>query len=246
LKKAVRNRLIEDGLVKAAKNLCRAVERLEFSPPVAIVYNPLAYAWKAHETYLRRYGATRKRVIFLGMNPGPFGMVQTGIPFGEVNAVKNWLKIDCPIRKPTVEHPRRPIEGFACRRSEVSGFRLWGLFARRYSEPDEFFREHFVVNFCPLAFLEESGRNRTPDKLPAAELQAVYAACDRHLRRVVELLQPEWILGVGAFAAARAEWLFGDSPIQSGKILHPSPASPTANRGWAEAATAQLKAYGIW
>ena len=35
-----------------------------------------------------------KRVVFLGMNPGPFGMAQVGVPFGEVAAVRDWLRID--------------------------------------------------------------------------------------------------------------------------------------------------------
>ncbi|MEP6821525.1 MAG: single-stranded DNA-binding protein, partial [Chthoniobacterales bacterium] len=67
-------------LLRAAATLRDAVGKLKFTPPVAYIYNPLDYAWPAHETYLRRYGATRKSVIFLGMNPGPFGMAQTGVP----------------------------------------------------------------------------------------------------------------------------------------------------------------------
>ncbi len=33
--------------------------------------------------------------------------------------------------------------------------------------------------------------------------------------------------------------------VRIGRILHPSPASPAANRGWAEVATSQLKALGV-
>src|SRR6185295_18463722 len=141
------------------------VEGLKFSLPVTHVYNPLVYAWRAHEAYLRNYGGKRKRVIFLGMNPGPFGMAQTGVPFGEINAVRDWLKIGARIDRPPREHPKRMIEGFACRRSEVSGLRLWGLFAKQFGRADGFFAGHFVANYCPLSFLEASGRNRTPDKL---------------------------------------------------------------------------------
>jgi len=64
-------------LVAATRELSRQVERLMFAPPVTHIYNPLTYAWKAHEEYLRRFGDSRRRVVFLGMNPGPFGMVQT-------------------------------------------------------------------------------------------------------------------------------------------------------------------------
>ena len=240
------NRTTSDLLIQAALELSTKVDRLKFKPPVAHVYNPLSYAWPAHEEYLRRFGQGAKRVVFLGMNPGPFGMVQTGIPFGEVAAVRDWMQIKARIGKPKKEHAKRPIFGLDCTRSEVSGQRLWKLFAERFSSAEKFFANHFVVNYCPLAFLELSGCNRTPDKLPAAEAERLCRVCDEHLHRVLEILQPEWLVGVGAFAAARAALVAKDLPVKVGLILHPSPASPAANRGWSEAATKQLVALKIW
>ncbi len=199
-----------------------------------------------HEAYLQRYAARPKRILLLGMNPGPFGMMQTGVPFGEVAAVRDWLELEASVRAPRLQHPKRRIEGFACARSEVSGRRLWGLFARRFGTADRFFADHFVANYCPLVFLEESGRNRTPDKLPKVEAEPLYAACDEHLRSVVDALSPEWIVGVGGFAEQRARALFADSPVKIGRVLHPSPASPAANRDWAGEATRQLEEQGIW
>lgn len=237
---------IADELVRAARKLRSAVGDLKFSAPVACVYNPLDYAWPAHAAYLRRFGNSRKRVVFLGMNPGPFGMTQTGVPFGQVAAVRGWLGINARIGKPAHEHPRRPIEGFACRRSEVSGLRLWGLFADRFGTAERFFQTHFVANYCLLAFLEESGRNLTPDKLPARAVSSLYAACDRHLRRVIEVLQPECLIGVGDFAEKRAKLVFANSSLKIGKILHPSPASPAANQNWAGKVTRQLQNLGVW
>src|SRR5213596_1725843 len=137
-------------LITAAKRLRDAVAELSFATPVTHVYNPLIYAWRAHEMYLRRYGNGRKRVLFLGMNPGPFGMAQTGVPFGEISAVRDWLNIRSPIGKPEREHPRRPVAGFDCERSEVSGQRLWGLFAKRFGTAGKFFTGHIVMNYCPL------------------------------------------------------------------------------------------------
>lgn len=234
------------ALIKEVKALRLAVQRLHFGPPVAHVYRPLDYAWAAHEAYLRCYGNGRKRVVFLGMNPGPFGMVQTGVPFGEVTAVRDWLRITTPIGKPRREHPKRPVEGFACPRSEVSGRRLWGLFADRFKRAGDFFTDHFVANYCPLAFLEASGRNLTPDKLPSSEAAPLFAACDWHLRNVIEILQPIWLIGVGDFAAKRARLVLGNTPLKIAKILHPSPASPAANRDWAAQAARQLEALGVW
>jgi len=233
-------------LVEAAGRLRDTVNELHFAPPVSHVYNPLDYAWAAHEAYLRRYANGRKRVIFLGMNPGPFGMAQVGVPFGQIAAVRDWLGIQTPIGKPRAEHPKRPITGFACTRSEVSGERLWGLFAKRFGDAKNFFNAHMVVNYCPLAFIESSGRNRTPDKLSPSEKAALFAACDEHLRAVTQKLQPEWLIGVGDFAAKRAEEVFPERTFRIGRILHPSPACPASNRDWAGKATAQLKELGIW
>jgi single-strand selective monofunctional uracil DNA glycosylase len=235
-------------LIATAREFAGQVDRLKFQPPVTHVYNPLDYAWAPHELYLQKFGSTPKRIVFLGMNPGPFGMTQTGIPFGEIAAVRDWLKIFARVEKPAHENPKRPITGFACPRSEVSGRRLWGLFAERFGTPEKFFAEHFVANYCPLVFCEQSGLNRTPDKLPPSEKNPLLQICDEHLLRVLEILQPEWLIGVGDFAAKRgasvAEKL--KQPVRIGQILHPRPASPAANRGWAPKATEQLVQLGVW
>ena len=234
-------------LIAAARELSARVGSLKFSDPVAHVYNPLDYAWKAQEEYLRRFGQGRKRVVFLGMNPGPFGMVQTGVPFGEITAVRDWLKMSAPIKPPAAAHPKRPVQGYACTRSEVSGRRLWKLFAERFGTPERFFAGHFVGNYCPLAFLSASGSNVTPDKLERGERARLAAVCDAHLRRLLEILQPEWLIGIGAFARERGELVAADTRIRVGQILHPSPASPKANRhDWTQTATGELVALGVW
>lgn len=233
-------------LIAAAQTLAQTAGKLRCAAPVAHVYNPLDYAWAAHELYLRRFGDSPKRVVFIGMNPGPFGMAQTGVPFGEVAAVRDWMGITAPIGKPPREHPKRPVDGFNCTRSEVSGRRLWGLFAARFGRPEVFFKDHFVVNYCPLLFCEAGGKNFTPDKLPAATQAKLFKACDEHLIELLEILQPEWVVGVGDFAAKRGQLAANRLGLKPGKILHPSPASPAANRGWAEAATRELMALKIW
>jgi single-strand selective monofunctional uracil DNA glycosylase len=217
---------------------------MRFSEPVAYVYNPLRYARAPHEAYLERFGEATGRVVMLGMNPGPFGMAQTGVPFGEVGHVRDWMKIDGKVGRPDPEHPKRPIEGFACTRSEVSGARLWGWARESFGTPARFFARFFVMNYCPLVFMEDTGRNRTPDKLPAAERDALFEACDRALADSIAALAPSRVVGVGAFARKRAELVLGDS-VPIGSMLHPSPASPKANRGWAEAAMAELSAQGV-
>jgi single-strand selective monofunctional uracil DNA glycosylase len=254
--------------LEAAAVLRRRTEDMEregvFASLSLRVYNPLTYAWKAFEEYVARYGGaggkrrgkSRKRALFLGMNPGPWGMAQTGVPFGEVSAVRDWLGITAPVGRPSGEHPSYPVDGYACKRSEVSGKRLWGLFAERFGSAEAFFEEHFVANYCPLLFIEtgfgngrERAHNLTPDKLPAPVRGALCEACDAHLRALIGALAPRYLVGIGLFAAARAERIVSTMPgsdVVVGKILHPSPASPRSNTGWAAVASRQLVEQGIW
>jgi len=236
---------LTQALSGAAQALSTELAGLSFAAPVTHVYDPLQYAWAAHRRYIQRYARPSCEVVLLGMNPGPFGMMQTGVPFGEVAAVRDWMGIDEPIARPASEHPKRPIEGFECRRSEVSGRRLWGWAARRFGSADAFFDRCFVLNDCPLVFLEGTGRNFTPDRLPRATAAALQAACDRHLLAAIRALSPRWVLGVGAYARQCAEralapWLTEEAGRMTGQILHPSPASPAANRGWEEAVEAEI------
>lgn len=241
------------ALLDAARRLQAELSSLRFAPPVAHVYDPLEYAWAPYEQYVQHYGATTKRVVFLGMNPGPYGMMQTGVPFGEISAVRRWMGIDAPVKRPEHEHPRRPIDGFACTRSEVSGRRLWSWAEMRHGSANAFFSWAFVLNYCPLVFLESSGRNRTPDQLPAAERRPLESACDRHLAAALMALDPEWAIGIGGFAEKRLRTVLGSDLVPSdrarairiGTVLHPSPASPAANRGWSEAADARMAQYGL-
>jgi single-strand selective monofunctional uracil DNA glycosylase len=235
-----------ENLVKVARELSQSVGSLSFELPTAYIYNPLEYAWEIHRHYLELAGDGKKKVVFLGMNPGPYGMAQTGVPFGEIPAVRDWMGLRGEVGKPNPEHPKRPVEGLACTKSEVSGRRLWGLFSDKFPDAKDFFKDHFVANYCPLVFMEESGRNRTPDKLTASEKKPLEEACDQHLREIFDILDPEWLIGVGAFAEKRATIALSGLGIKIGKVLHPSPASPAANRGWAEAATGQLIEQGIW
>jgi single-strand selective monofunctional uracil DNA glycosylase len=234
-----------DALLIAGERLGSAVGGLFFGPPVTHVYNPWDYAWDPYRQYLLRYATGPKRVVYVGMNPGPYGMAQTGVPFGEVSAVRDFLGVTGHVTQPACVHPKRPVDGFACRRSEVSGRRLWGAIAARYGSAEKFFAEHFVLNYCPLVFMEESGRNRTPDQLPVAEKTSLFAACDAHLREVVEALSPAWVIGVGQFAEARARVALAGLPVRVGRISHPSPASPAANRGWEALVAQELRALGV-
>ena len=218
---------------------------LTFGPPVTHVYNPLEYARRSYEQYLKRYADTQKEIIFIGMNPGPWGMAQTGVPFGEINAVKEWLKIEAPVTAPSKVHPKRPIRGFDCSRREVSGRRLWGWAQKTFKTPENFFSRFFVANYCPLMFIETNGRNRTPDKLPIAERKPLLDACDRSLIMLVHRLKPKFVIGIGNFAEKQAQKALVSVDVTVGRITHPSPANPKANRNWEHLIEKELKDSGI-
>ena len=226
------------------RRLVRALEPMRFGPPVTHVYNPLVYARAMNERYLERFARRGVDALLLGMNPGPWGMAQTGIPFGEVSYVRDWLQLDARIDKPADEHPKRPVTGLDCERSEVSGRRIWSWASARFDSPEAFFERFFVWNFCPLSFMEEGGKNRTPDKLPTEERAPLFEVCDESLRQIVDELRPKQLIGIGKFAETRALAALGSS-LPIGTVLHPSPASPLANRGWAPQAEKQLADLGI-
>lgn len=238
---------VADDLLRAAHVLVEDLTELQFAEPVACVYNPLVYAGALHEQYVRRYAPERCKAVFLGMNPGPWGMAQTGIPFGEIPAVRDWMGLQGEVGKPETEHPKRPVEGLDCTRSEVSGRRLWGLFAETYGTARQFFSEFFVLNYCPLVFMTETGANLTPDKLPAAEREPLETCCDLHLAKALEALNPQHVIGIGGFASKRAQKAVAayDLDLSVGTLLHPSPASPIANREWPQRPLEQLKQLAL-
>ncbi|GAB6391210.1 MAG: single-strand selective monofunctional uracil DNA glycosylase [Treponematales bacterium] len=238
-------------LIALSRAFAREAGALRFSG--LLVYNPLVYAREVHERYLERYARPGVPALLLGMNPGPWGMAQTGVPFGEVEAVRSWMGLEGRVGRPEREHPARPVLGFAVTRREVSGRRLWGLMHARFGTADECFDHVCVLNYCPLAFFEEaSGRNVTPNALPKAERDAVEALCGSYLIEAIRLLRPGALVGVGAYArdrlalAAEALASGGGKRLPSGGIPHPSPANPAANKDWAGAATAAMREMGLW
>ena len=233
----------------AARWLRDATHGITPGAPVAFTYRPLDYAWTAHEAYVRRFGRGPKRALLVGMNPGPWGMGQTGIPFGDGPLVGDWLGLrGANIRVPAGLHPDRPVLGWACTRREASGKRLWGLLRELFVEADAALADLFVVNHCPLLFFDAAGSNITPDKLHKADRETVLRASDDGLRRTIDALLPRFLIGVGAYAEARCRNV-APPGVQVLRIPHPSPASPEANRDgglpWRAAVIAALETAGV-
>lgn len=239
-----------EELLSLALGMQNKLSYFNFNHPVDFVYAPLDYAWGGYKSYITNFAPQKARGLFIGMNPGPFGMAQTGIPFGDVVMVREWMEISCEINTPEKYHANRPITGFNCTRREVSGSRLWGLFRDRFFTPENFFKDYLVINYCPLMFLEKSGRNLTPEKLPKKEREQLIKICDAHLAKVIQLLQPIWLIGIGVFATQAIKrvniQLNNSTQPKCCQILHPSPANPKANLGWADVTSKKLIDEGIW
>lgn len=222
------------ALIRIARRLARDASMLEWHTP-SHVYNPLRYAWSGHHAYLGRYGEKAGRVLLVGMNPGPWGMAQTGIPFGNVTTVRDWLRIGTTLaRNLPTQHPKYPILGMRCHRDEGSGRRLWSWARLRFREPERFFDQFFVWNYCPLLFLAQN-HNLPPSGLSTGEAAALDSVCGYALDRVVAILEPVAVVGIGRYAERQVcKRIGGRLPVTY--LPHPSPASPQANRQWSELA----------
>ncbi|MBN2723359.1 MAG: single-stranded DNA-binding protein [Deltaproteobacteria bacterium] len=223
----------------------KKLEKLQFSSPVAHTYNPLSYSFKMALDYSEKFGSEKVKAVFLGMNPGPFGMVQTGVPFGEIAAVRDFLKIPDQTGRPYSQHPKRSVEGFECKRSEVSGRRLWEFMKDRFGDCSYMKGRVFIANYCPLAFLSERGSNITPDKLKKSERESLFEICDELILETFKMLDPEYLIGIGNFAFERLTML-NPSEKTLLKIPHPSPANPRANKFWFEDTSEILDGLGLY
>lgn len=230
-------------LRKTLDALNERLEMLSFSPPVHTVVNPWDYAREGRDAYLNLL-TDQPRVFFLGMNPGPWGMAQTGIPFGEVGVVREWMGLTPDIQKPEYEHPKRPVQGMACTRKEVSGSRLWGLMKDRYGTVEACLEDITVWPFCPLMWLKESGANLPPNQIRVSERRPMEEICDRALKEMLEIFHPRHLVAIGQYAETALQRVRPEQTVT--RILHPSPASPAANRDWAGTVTAQLQEAEIW
>lgn len=225
---------LDNASTAIARTLAGSLQVLAF-PSASHVYNPLIYMWSAHREYLMQHGSRTDRILLVGMNPGPWGMAQTGIPFGHVSMVRDWLGIEKPLGGPLPnQHEKYPITGFACHRREGSGDRFWGWAQQRFDSPDQFFQDILVWNYCPLLFLRNN-RNLVPEQLHKAEREPLFGICDAALDAVMHAIRPRVVIGIGRFAHGRAQAITSGN-LPTTYLLHPSPANPTANQGWADIA----------
>ena len=232
--------MIVERMIETSSKLRDDVEKFADSlvkeGSVDAVYNPLAYAWEPHRAYLELASGRGAKTLLLGMNPGPHGMGQMGIPFAATSVVRDLLKItNLDVGQPRTPHPKRPISGLDWPKEEVSGTRLWGLLANEYGSAESIFKSVFLLNHCPLMlFSGERATNITPDRITGPTTKALLERCDEHLREVVDIMQIERVIGVGRYSEKRALNALSGIDISVTTCWHPSPASPLANRNKGE------------
>jgi single-strand selective monofunctional uracil DNA glycosylase len=176
-------------------------------------------------------------------------MAQTGVPFGEVSAVRDWLRISGAVAAPEHGHPRVSVQGFECSRSEVSGRRLWALFQETFGSAERYARDTFVSNYCPLMFLDAGGKNITPDRISRLDQADLFPLCDRFLAVLIDNLRPEWLVGVGSFAERRIRAVLQNcfnAGARVTSITHPSPANPRSRKNWVGLVRRGLEKTGVW
>ena len=210
--------------------------RMESEGVADCVYNPLMYAWEIHEEFIRLSGGHGAKTILMGMNPGPHGMGQMGIPFAATSVVRELLGISgIDVGKPALTHPKRPVNGLNHSKEEVSGTRLWGLLQGTYGGASQIFQNVFIVNHCPLMIFEgHRGTNITPNNVSGLVVRELLERCDQHLREVVIALGAEEVIGIGKYAEKRANLALAAMGTRVKTCWHPSPASPLANRNGGE------------
>ena len=238
---------LKDAALRLSEACNRGKNRILKHKSVAHVTNPLDYAWEFHEQFIDKWSEFGARTLLLGMNPGPYGMAQTGVPFGATAMARDILQIEeRNVKTPPDAHPKRPVEGLSMERQEVSGTRFWSMLSDHYGSTEAIFSNIFVVNHCPLLILGETGRNVTPVDLPKSTIEPVLKACDRHLKSIVEIMGIETVIGVGNYAKKRAQSVLTDVHIDA--MWHPSPASPLANRNggadWRVNAISKIPKHG--
>ena len=223
-------------LIEAAASLRDDVEEIALEiiaeGSAECIYNPLRYAWDVHEEYLRRSGGHGAKAILMGMNPGPHGMGQMGIPFAATTVVRELIGIQgIEVNQPVNPHPNRPVNGLSHPKEEVSGTRLWNALSERYGSAGCIFEKVFVLNHCPLMiFSGPRATNITPDNIAGPSVKRLIERCDEHLREVVRILGIESVVGVGKYAERRARESLASMGVSVTSCWHPSPASPLANR----------------
>jgi Uracil DNA glycosylase superfamily. len=233
------------SLEAITREFCLATEELFPFKEEMISVNVFSYAIDPFLEYLEKAERGSVRTLYLGMNPGPYGMYRTGIPFCDFVTKREFLKITASVDETFIDvdavRGEKPDE----KRREVSGMRLWGLFESVYHSPERFFSSSLVLSYSPLIFFRSEGRraNIALSDVKSLDRKRIEKVSDEFLKRYIKELKCDTLVGIGDYAhRALVRCSDGERLL---KIAHPSPANPAANGDWAGRTYCYLKSEGV-
>jgi len=253
---------VADQILAASDRLS---ERLAALPPVGdlVALDPTRYcrsAWAAYLQMAARLGC----VLVVGMNPGPHGMAQTGVPFTDP-----WIVDELDLQAPRADVPPADIpavgswrhrshraRGVLGSKREESAKRLWPLLreicapyaavgpsADKIAEATRrVCNEVLLVNALPICWLDPAGKNVSAEQVekraPAQVREGLRDLVNEWLQAVADILRPAAVIGVGRWAREFVTDLdvdhFVEIPFRDG-IKHPSPSAGSEAAWRAEA-----------
>jgi len=221
-------------VVNATRLLSARLEPVRAALPAAglkavAAIDPTSYAFGNYTRFMQLAASGPRLALFVGMNPGPHGMAQTGIPFGDVDTARVLLggadTIDPLPGLRAASGAAWDCKGLAYHRGEQSGMRLWSALSQLCGSPQAALERCCIVNYCPLYMVGPELENITPSDLPRRHdiTRALEAACDEHLRQLVLGLEVKTVLSFGSYAHASARRALSGFPVDFYTTPHPSP-----------------------
>jgi single-strand selective monofunctional uracil DNA glycosylase len=138
------------------------------------IWNPGLYAASWHALFRKEYPASAGCILVFGLNPGPYGMAQTGIPFTDLKRLREHLprlakgleRRGCSLAG--VGLAPRSLRPYLSRTFESSAVRVYRFLSRGWGSAEDGWRSVVVANPCSLLFMDAAGENRTPADLVGA------------------------------------------------------------------------------
>jgi len=164
------------------------------------VWNPALYALDIYQEYLTKFPPEPGAILALGLNPGPYGMAQTGIPFTDCRTASGALGMEMTI-------PGKAPDDLISRLKKANGkwrgtyerssLGMYRFLILAWGDIKTAYRNWFVGNPCPLLFLDPERWNVTPADPRLRRMKEVGELRQRAVIGFSEILNPRGIVCFG-------------------------------------------------